>query len=93
MSGTCGGLYDDETLSVLFICWGGPLGDLGLQMSGICGVCSSGAMARVCTVRLSISLGQLNEVSITQKGVGRKQNGWVGKGAGWMGEVGGKVNG
>ena len=39
MSGTCGGLYDDETLSVLFICWGGPLGDLGLQMSGICGVC------------------------------------------------------
>ena len=51
------------------------------------------AMARVCTVRLSISLGQRNEVSITQKGVGRKQNGWVGKGAGWMGEVGGKVNG
>ena len=27
------------SVSVLFICWGGPLGDLGLQMSGICGVC------------------------------------------------------
>jgi len=27
------------SVSVLFIYWGGPLGDLGLQMSGICGVC------------------------------------------------------
>ena len=27
------------SVSVLFICWGVPLGDLGLQMSGICGVC------------------------------------------------------
>ena len=26
-------------VSVLFICWDGPLADLGLQMSGICGVC------------------------------------------------------
>ena len=27
------------SVSVVFICWGGPLADLGLQMSGTCGVC------------------------------------------------------
>ncbi len=27
------------SVSVLVICWEGPLADLGLQMSGICGVC------------------------------------------------------